>query len=88
MSWKTLEKRAIQIRNSEIVKFCEELNAIDWNYCNLVFLDEVAMDNQGLLRTKGYGVIGKKTLVPWGIQESSPNFIVGVSWPKWGVGFL
>ncbi len=26
MSWKTLEKRAIQIRDSEIVKFCEEFS--------------------------------------------------------------
>lgn len=62
MSWRTLEKRAIQIRDSEIVKFFEELNAIGWAYSNLVFLDEVAMDNQGLLRKKGYGVVGKKLL--------------------------
>lgn len=60
MSWKTLEKRAIQIRDSEIIKFFEQLNAIDWDYSNLVFLDKVAMDNQGLLRTKGYGIVGKK----------------------------
>lgn len=62
LSWKTLEKRAIPIRDSAIIKFCEELQAIDWNYYNLVFLDEVAMDNQGLLRKKGYGVVGKKLL--------------------------
>lgn len=60
MSWKTLERRAIQIRDSEIVKFHAELNAIDWDYSNLVFLDEVAIDNQGLLRTKGYGIVGEK----------------------------
>lgn len=62
MSWKTLEKRAIQIRDSEIVKFICELNAIDWTYSNLVFLDEVSMDNQGLLRTKGYGLIGERLI--------------------------
>lgn len=62
MSWKTLEKRAIQIRDSEIVRFMSELNAIDWNYSNLVFLDEVSMDNQGLLRTKGYGIVGQKLI--------------------------
>lgn len=60
MSWKTLEKRAIQIRDSEIIKFYTELNSIDWDLSNLVFLDEVAVDNQGLLRTKGYGIVGKK----------------------------
>lgn len=39
-----------------------ELNSIDWTYSNLVFLDEVSMDNQGILRTKGYGVVGKKLI--------------------------
>lgn len=62
MTWKTLEKRAIQIKDSEIVRFMSELNAIDWDYSNLVFLDEVSMDNQGLLRTKGYGVVGQKLI--------------------------
>lgn len=62
MTWKTLEKRAIQIKDSEIVRFMAELDAIDWDYTNLVFLDEVSMDNQGLLRTKGYGVIGQKLI--------------------------
>lgn len=62
MSWKTLEKRAIQIRDSDIVKFMAELNSIDWDYSNLVFLDEVSIDNQGLIRTKGYGIVGEKLL--------------------------
>lgn len=62
MSWKTLERRAIQISEIEIIKFIQELDAIDWDYSNLVFLDEVAMDNQGLLRTKGYGIVGQKLL--------------------------
>lgn len=62
MSWKTLERRAIQIKDSEIVKFMAELNAIDWGYSNLVFLDEVSIDNQGLLRTKGYGIISEKLI--------------------------
>lgn len=39
-----------------------ELNAIDWEYANLVFLDEVSIDNQGLLRKKEYGIIGKKLI--------------------------
>lgn len=62
MSWKTLEKRAIQIKESDIIRFMSELIAIDWDYSNLVFLDEVSIDNQGLLRTKGYGIIGEKLI--------------------------
>lgn len=60
LSWKTLEKRAIQIKDTEILKFMEELHSFDWDYSNLVFLDEISMDNQGLLRTKEYGVIGDR----------------------------
>lgn len=62
MSWKTLERRAIQIRDSDIVRFMAELNSIDWDYSNLVFLDEISIDNQGLIRKKGYGVVGKKLI--------------------------
>lgn len=62
LSWKTLEKRAIQIKDSEIFKFMTELDAIDWDYSNLVFLDEVSIDNQGLIRTKGYGIVGQKLI--------------------------
>lgn len=62
MSWKTLEKRAIQIKDSEILKFMLELDSIKWDYSNLVFLDEVSIDSQGLLRTKGYGVVGEKLI--------------------------
>lgn len=60
MSWKTLEKRAIQIKNSDIAKFMAELDSIDWDYSNLTFLDEVSMDNKGLIRTKGYGIVGER----------------------------
>lgn len=62
MSWKTLEKRAIQIKESQIFKFIAELDSIVWDYSNLVFLDEVSIDNQGLLRTKGYGIVGEKLI--------------------------
>lgn len=72
MSWKTLEKRAIQIKDSEIFKFMAELDSIDWDYSNLVFLDEVSVDNQGLLRTKGYGIIGEK-LIYRGVFNRKPR---------------
>lgn len=62
MSWKTLEVRAMQIKSSEIERFFYELEAIDWDYSNLVFLDEVSMDNRGLIRRKGYGIVGQKLI--------------------------
>lgn len=62
MSWKTLEVRAMQIKSSEIDFFFYELEAIDWCYSNLVFLDEVAMDNRGIMRRKGYGIVGQKLI--------------------------
>lgn len=61
-SWKTLEIRAIQIKDREIEKFFYELNSIKWHYSSLVFLDEVSVDNHGLIRKKGYGVVGKKLI--------------------------
>lgn len=55
MSWKTLEVQAMQIKASEIERYFYELESIDWDYSNLVFLDEVAMNSRGLLRRKGKG---------------------------------
>lgn len=61
-SWKTLEIRAIQIKDQEIEKFFYELNSIEWHYTSLVFLDEISVDNHGLVRSKGYGIVGKKLI--------------------------
>lgn len=58
-SWKSIERRAIQIRDDEIIRFVKEIMSIPWDIYNLVFLDEVAFDNRDMLRNKGYGVIGK-----------------------------
>lgn len=60
LTWKTLEIRAIQIKDEEIEKYFYELNSIEWHYTSLVFLDEISVDNHGLIRKKGYGVVGKK----------------------------
>lgn len=60
LTWKALERRAIQIREHEIFRFFSELNSIDWDLFNLVFLDEVSIDNRDMLRNRGYGVKGEK----------------------------
>ncbi|XP_055601345.1 uncharacterized protein LOC129750136 [Uranotaenia lowii] len=62
MSWKTIERRAIQIRDDEIVRFVKELLAIPWDLFNLVFLDEVSINNKDILRRKGYGIVGQKVV--------------------------
>lgn len=46
-----------------------ELDSIDWDYSNLVFIDEVSIDNQGLLRKKGYGIIGEKLIYRGGFNR-------------------
>ncbi|XP_021699258.1 uncharacterized protein LOC110676282 [Aedes aegypti] len=61
-SWKSIERRAIQIRDDEIIRFVKELLSIQWDLYNLVFLDEVAFDNRDMLRNKGYGVVGQKII--------------------------
>ncbi|XP_053686762.1 uncharacterized protein LOC128745977 [Sabethes cyaneus] len=60
LTWKALERRAIQIREDEIFRFFWELNSLDWDLFNLVFLDEVSIDNRDMLRNRGYGIKGEK----------------------------
>ncbi|XP_038105590.1 LOW QUALITY PROTEIN: uncharacterized protein LOC119765553 [Culex quinquefasciatus] len=62
MTWKTIERRAIQIREDEIVRYVLELLSIPWDLFKLVFLDEVSFDNRDMLRTKGYGVVEQKVI--------------------------
>lgn len=62
LTWKTLQRRAIQIQNADIKRFSDELNQLPWMPDNLVFLDEVAFDNRGVLRKKGYGLKGQRLI--------------------------
>lgn len=59
LSWKAIERRAIQIQLSDVIRFFEELSAINWYLHQLVFLDEASIDNRSLFRKRGYGVRGK-----------------------------
>lgn len=61
-SWKVLERRAIQIRMDDIVRYTNEMNKLDWFQYSLVFLDEVSFDNRDMLRNKGYGVRGERLI--------------------------
>ncbi|EEY64969.1 uncharacterized protein PITG_16415 [Phytophthora infestans T30-4] len=53
LTWKVLERRAIQIKERDIFRFVEELSHINWTYYNVVFLDEVLFDNRGIMRKRG-----------------------------------
>lgn len=60
ITWKTLERRAVQIQIDDVIRFTRELESIHWFRHNLVFLDEVAFDNRCMLRKKGYCVKGQR----------------------------
>ncbi|XP_055548380.1 uncharacterized protein LOC129731972 [Wyeomyia smithii] len=61
-TFKALERRAIQLRESDVVRFANELFLIKWDLHMLLFLDEVSCDNKGILRNKRYGQVGKRLI--------------------------
>lgn len=62
MSWKALERRAIQIREDDILRFSNEMSCFSWGFEQLLFLDEVAFANREMLRDRGYGMVGKSLI--------------------------
>lgn len=61
-TWKVIERRAIQVKEAQICFFVNELCSFNWNLQNLVFLDEVSIDNRGMLRNRGYAKVGEKLI--------------------------
>lgn len=59
LSWKVIERRAIQVRLDQVSFFQREMN-FSWDLHQLLFIDEVSIDNRGVLRNRGYGVVGEK----------------------------
>lgn len=62
LTWKVLERRAIQIQLAEVMRFCDELSELKCAWEQLVFLDEVSFDGRDMIRKKGYGTKGKRLL--------------------------
>ena len=62
-SRKVVERRAIEVKASDIVRFTNEINSLDWTPDNLLFLDEVSFDNRGMIRKRGYSIKGTKVLI-------------------------
>jgi transposase len=44
-TWKVIERRAIQIKNVEIINYFNEIGCISWDLSSLLFLDEVSFDH-------------------------------------------
>ncbi|TPX68662.1 hypothetical protein CcCBS67573_g07104 [Chytriomyces confervae] len=59
LSWKVLERRAIQICNADVIRFSTELMSFPWLLQSLLFLDEVSFDNWDMLASKGWGKKGE-----------------------------
>ncbi|POM81357.1 Serine/threonine-protein Kinase rio2 [Phytophthora palmivora] len=58
--WKILERRAMNIKVSDIVRFTLELSTIKWCQMNIQFFDEVSFDNRVIVRSRGYCLKRKK----------------------------
>lgn len=52
LTWKGIERRAVQIKERDIFRFVQELSHIVWSHRNVVLLDEVSFDNRGMLRKR------------------------------------
>lgn len=60
LTYKVLEKRAIQLQLLDVLRFTQELLDLPWILENLVFLDEVSFDNTNMLRKYGYAIKGQR----------------------------
>lgn len=58
LTYKVLERRALNICMADINRFSLEMLAFDWNTSRLVFIDEAGFDNRDGLRTRGFGIKG------------------------------
>lgn len=61
-TYKTIERRAIQVNLESIYKFQREISSIQWIHSCLLFLDEVSIDNRCMLRNRGYAIKGQKII--------------------------
>jgi hypothetical protein len=62
LTWKVLERRAMQINQADIYRYFNELLLYPWILENLVFIDEVSFDNRDMLRRKGFAMKGEKLI--------------------------
>lgn len=62
MSYQVVERRARQMQINDVLRFCTEMSDLKWSWDQLVFLDEVSLNGQDMLRKRGFGIKGKKII--------------------------
>lgn len=62
LTWKVVERRAIQMSINDVIRFFNELSSINWQLHQLIFLDEVSFDDQDMIRKHGYAVKGQSLI--------------------------
>jgi len=53
-TYKVIQRRALEIKKTLIYRYANELNSMNPLPFQLLFLDEVSLDNRGMLETRGY----------------------------------
>eukprot|EP00734_Pompholyxophrys_sp_LG126_P000251 Pompholyxophrys_sp_v1_NODE_71_length_2433_cov_27.899117.p1 type:complete len:348 gc:universal NODE_71_length_2433_cov_27.899117:1230-2273(+) len=59
-SKKVIERRAMEISKLEIARFTHEFNSLRVKFDQLLFLDEMSMDNRSMIRKKGWFPRGER----------------------------
>eukprot|EP00733_Pompholyxophrys_punicea_P001587 Pompholyxophrys_punicea_v1_NODE_847_length_1220_cov_1.726180.p1 type:complete len:281 gc:universal NODE_847_length_1220_cov_1.726180:176-1018(+) len=57
-SKQVVERRALEIREADIARFVDEINSLKILPSQLLFLDEMSLDNRSMLRRKGWFLKG------------------------------
>lgn len=57
-------------------RYTDELQAFHWELHQLIYVDKVSFDSRDMLWNYGYGVKGKKSNLPWGIQQTPTRILL------------
>jgi hypothetical protein len=70
---KVVERRALQVTHEDIARFVSEIELIRPRYHQLVFLDEMGVDNKSMIRRRGWFLRGAppKRQIYVGIYEEA-----------------
>lgn len=60
LTYKVLERIAKQIKTTDIIRYTKEMNSLTWFLESLCFIDEVSINNQSILRKRGFGTKGER----------------------------
>jgi len=75
---KVIERRALKISYKDIIRFYQDLQSLPlrWRYENIIFLDEVGLDNCEMIRKRsnpnGYARKGSRIIYRGGDEMFAP----------------